>query len=366
MPRRNDREEHRPMREVDLQRTTRHEPVTPPPCASGCMRSGRHGDLGHGDLVSTAVCSLACTDECPRRCRAHCRGCVPRPVDVLDDGTALAVCKGCAGRVLRAVAALPPLVAWIRSQREPSMAVGTEPMRKGKKVPPVPIRLDAVDAADELHAQLVAWCRVIVEEHPAGFRGPDLTGSTWQRRLWSGGGDVPARVGPVIGLAGIGGRLSPGIKPARSEVDDLTPAPGHEGPSAQRVRRYRDHLDAGAWVDDRGTVSPVQATESAAKWLTTHLDWALSRPWADALCAELAAVVATAEHRWPTGELPVRLPTKCPECGRASLVRHAPGWPGAHVMITCEASDCGESIRKELYDFHARLVVQEKQREVTS
>lgn len=263
------------------------------------------------------------------------------------------MCSRCAGRLRRALVVLPGLVAWVRAQAEPSMAVSDEPMRKdAKKSPPVPVRLDAVDAADELHALLAAWCRAVVEEHPTTSRGPDLTGSVRARRV------LADMTGPVVGLAGPGGRMS--LTPPRVTEDRhvLTPGPGREGPVAVRYVRHRDEIDAsGGWRGDSGTVSAVPPTEHAAAWLTAHLTWALGRAWAGELVDELADAVETAERRWPRDERPARLPTTCPACDRASLVRYAPTYPGAATVILCEAEACGELIREELYDFHAARVL---------
>lgn len=281
------------------------EPVHGRPCATGCRRDGRHIDTRD---PRTDACTLPCAPDCPRRCRAHCRGCEPRPA--LTDA---AVCGRCAGQTRRAIAATPALVAWIRAQDEPAASTGTEPKLGGSKNAPLPFRADAIDTADELHAVLAAWCRTIVDEHPAGFTGPDLTGSVRARRV------LADNTGPVIGL-GIGRTWGTG-----------------------------------------DTVAPAQPTERAARWLLTHLEWALTRDWAPDLVRELTAIVTAAEHRWPTAEPPTRLPTVCPSCGRASLVRHAPAWPEAPITIVCEATECGEVIPEALYDFHARRVLTDHQ-----
>lgn len=337
MPRRNDREEHRPMREVDLDRA-RHVPATAPPCAAGCMRSGRHLDAGIGEYVSTEVCSLACTDACERRCRGdlladgktrrpHCRGCVPRLAEVLTDGTVLAVCKGCAERVRKALDVLPGLVAWIRAQdfkALPNGFGGDGTGIGGARTPPAPIRIDALDASDELHAMLASWCHVVVEEHPVGFKGPDLRGSVRSRAV------LADMTGPVIGLAGIGGRLNPD-----------------------------------------GKVTAVPATTHAATWLTRHLDWALCQEWAAEMVREIASAVETAEHRWPRSDAPEETGAPCLRDGCIGhLVREVP-IPGRPEVAdgdedkrwTCDA--CRERYGRRRFLLAAREGIERRVRVAT-
>lgn len=270
-------------------------------CATGCRVRGQH----QGD------CTNPCGGDCDRRCVAHCRGCRPKRA-----AANLTVCSTCAAKLRRALVQAPRLVAWIgvhdvpsSEQREPD-----ESSKKGKKTPPLPFRADAVDTADEIHALLCTWAHTIVDEHPGALRGPDLSGSVRARRV------LADRTGDVIGLA----------------------------------------VNRGWGTGD--TVPPAMPTERAASWLLTHSDWALARPWADAFVTEISEAVFTAQHRWPTTEEVSRLPTACHVCGRMSLVRYAPAYPGATARILCEHSECGEVIPEDRYDFYAELYQRQQKR----
>ncbi len=289
------------------------------PCLSGCMRGGRH----------LADCANPCPDECQRRCPDHCTGCVPRTAtgDLL-------VCPGCERRIEKAVGSIPDLVVWIRSQDVPGARVLDDTGGGGgRKAPPAPLRLDAVDAADELHAMLASWCKLIVEEYPGDLRGPDLTGSVRSRRV------LADQTGDTVGL---------GVAHLPRSADGRR-TPGHV-----------DHLDIkGGWREGEWVMSSP-ATERAAKWLTNWLSWALAQPWADEFVREVSEAALTAEARWPRRERPTPLPTACPGCGRRSLIWFAPNWVGAPAMIMCQADGCDEKVDEKDYDWRTRVILAEQ------
>lgn len=251
-----------------------------PPCQKGCRLHRQH----------TPECTDPCVEACIRRCRSHCTGCVPRP-----SAPNLKVCGGCNGRVRRALAELPTLVAWISTHEMPSSGTSDDPHVTGSRTPPAPVRLDAIDDADELHAVLILWCQTVVHLHP---------------------GDL---AGPVLNSTHGGTRSMLSVNP-RALADTVT----------------------------------------AATWLTTWLPWALDQDFAAELVLDIAPAVETAKHRWPIAEDPTRLPLPCPACQRNSLVRLPPSNAYAPVTIACDYDDCRETIPESHYQWHERMLTEER------
>lgn len=271
-------------------------------CATGCRVRGQH----LGDCIDP------CGDDCDRRCDDHCRGCRPKRAS-----GGLVVCRGCEGRVHRAITNAPRLVAWIRIHDVPSSGSqqDSDNIKRTKKSPPLPFRADAIDTADELHSMLAAWCQTIAEEHPGALAGPDLRGSVRSRKV------LADQTGAVVGLG----------------VQLRTWGIGHAVPRSV-------------------------PTENAASWLTRQLPWALAQSFADELVREVSEAVETAGYRWPVEERPVRLPIPCDECERNSMVRYAPAYPKADPLITCTAVECGAIMDPDTYAWKAKVVADDKER----
>lgn len=255
-------------------------------CARGCCLKSRHFD--------------ECVDH------ETCWGCLPQRA-----ANDLAVCERCEEKADKAIGRLPALVSWIRSQTEPGRG-GEGPKVTTSKTPPTPTRLSAVDAADELHRALAVWCATVA----------------YARRL-----PGPAYIETLTGLTG---RHSPPTT-HREHVMLLTPAPGAEGPTAQRVSRHLDRLDdKGTWQDDNARFVPVQATETAARWLSVHLRWALGQDWAGEFVEEILQTIRHAETRWSPVARPERAQADCFDCDRP-LYRHSgdAGFGDEYVCSGC-------------------------------
>lgn len=235
------------------------------PCLRGCCHRSKH------------------VEDCEAQYTAEgCWGCLPRLAGEHDDYT---VCKHCVDKAERAVGKLPALVAHIRTQAEPGRG-GEGPKVKASKEAPVPTRIGAIDAADELHAQLARWCDVVLQarnDNPGHkLTGPDLLTGTGHRDS----------------LTGLTVRHHPAQR-AVERFEILAPEPGAEGPIAVRYHRHRDRLDEKArWQDDTAGCKPVPVTERAGQWLAAHLPWVLEQHWAAEFVDELLDVVRRVESRW--------------------------------------------------------------------
>jgi hypothetical protein len=216
------------------------------------------------------------------------------------------VCSGCTGRYVRTVAEAPDLIAHVRTLVSPSAVIRQDDQSskaKGKgqgKHTPAPLNLNVVDAADRLYAELVAWVRVTCDEL-------DLTMPTIHG--WRPTGSH----GQVAGL------------------------------------------------------KPEAADDSAAmaKLLLRHAEAIFGQPWVTVLIVDLDKLVHGMDRAWPRVERPVYLPTPCPEreCNMLTLVRYAPAWAGAPIIIRCTRDVCGKVMRDDLYDFYARVVLSDRQAE---
>lgn len=105
-------------------------------CVTGCTSLGRH--MSH------------CDDE-------DCRGCMPRETELGN------VCGRCWSNLQRDVRTAPSIVDWIREHVEPSSQWG-ERVNSKEIDAPAPLGINAVDDADELHAQLASWALFVMEQ----------------------------------------------------------------------------------------------------------------------------------------------------------------------------------------------------------
>lgn len=296
-------------------------------CATGCTVPRAH----------VALCVEPCMDDCSRRCRDHCRGCVPRRA--FGD---LAVCKACRSRVVEAIDLIPSLVTWITTQDAPSSGAASssgDKIKRTKKAPPLPFSVAAVDAADALHAVLATWCQVIVDERPGHLVGPDLRGSVHSRKV------LADNTGDVIGLGVTHvprhavGRSSTSERVLEKEDGDI---PGYV---RVQVTNWRDRLDdKGGWGDPEFVIEAAP-TQRAADWLSVHLDWALAQPFAADLVREITDATWTARRRFPVDAEPKVADAQCFECGN-QLICHS-GDEGYSPDYIC--GGCGQRYNEEQY-----------------
>lgn len=250
-------------------------------CATGCTLRSRH--------------LTDCADQ------DTCRGCLPAPA-----AAPLEVCERCHLKLRHTLASAPALVRHIRGNVEPGATVrDDQPHAKGKKAPPAPLNVEALSAADDLHAELASWALLVMEERH--ITGPDWTGS------------------------------------------DIRPASKRRTPAGII---YEDARVVG--------VNDWTATLTVSRWLLVHTEWMASQPWAADVCREIPEKVYTLSARWPTEQRPVYLPVPCPACNHQSLRRHAPKGEGLPVTVACEMYDCGHVIEEDGFDWAAKVLAKEQ------
>lgn len=150
----------------------------------------------------------------------------------------------------------------------------------------------AVDAADEIHANLASWVLLILEEHPERLNGPDRAG--W----W--------------------------ITHGR---DDIDPDTGEAYTSDPRPAGTRDPAATGRLVT----------------WLLPHMPWVARQDWAVDMRAEVSTLIRTTMARWPTAETRVRpVPdVPCPRCDHIALTYTPPAAYRAPFKVACSNPECG-------------------------
>lgn len=248
------------------------------------------------------ACASGCTirGEHTTACdHATCRGCLPRPID--DPRT---ICDRCEGALRHDLVAAPDLVAHLRTLLEPAVGEPIEHLGKTAKhpTPPAPLNVSAVAAADDLHAQLASWVLLVIDERR-------VSGPSW-----------------------VGSIVRPGTK--RKTAGEVV----YEDP---RVIGVRDPA----------------STARLVRWLLPHTQWVAEQPWAADMVGEVTRLVRTLTARWPTEERPTYLPVPCPACGCETLVRTAPRWEGAPVMISCYLVGCGHVVPEDRYAWLTRLAL---------
>jgi len=290
--------------------------TTPLHCRAGCTLPRQH-------LPSCGKpCSCSCHNggagvypcDVPGGCHpnhrpaASCPGCVPAPA---ERGL---LCLASTALLAHALTLAPDLIAHVRAHVPPGGPRGSRragdppPPRVGSAVAaPVPLSLSAVDAADRLYAQLVSWTETAADD--LGLTGPDAP------RSWR----TSASNGQAAGL------------PAGSD----------------------------------GTQATVYA-----RWLHTHLDQIVARPWVTELLPDpagdpdpdrppLVTLVRWTERSWPLEEHPRWLATPCRECGLRTVRYYAPRDVGLPITISCRS--CGYALPEELWDFEARKILDERE-----
>lgn len=269
--------------------------------ASGRVCAALCTDRGHTDCGAPAAgCGCACHRGSGQPCDTlggcgvhppdpECRGCRPRPA-----ATGW-LCARCWARLTSALDVAPGLVVYLcdlaRSGGRAQGGERGEETHTKAEAPPAPGNLDAMDAASEVYALLVAEAGHAADQ--LGMTGPAAAPS-W-RAGTSAYGVPGARVGGnVAGLrAGATGR------------------------------------EAGPYV----------------VWLQAALPAAVEHQWVAQLVsdrglpdglASLATTIHRAAARYPITEAPSQVPlTRCPECTWRMLRRTPPAVPGAPTIVAC-------------------------------
>lgn len=258
-------------------------------CVSGCGQRGEH------------------TDNCPDP--AECWGCLPRPAEY---GT---LCMPCHGRLTRNLYSAPDLVTHLRTLLEPALIQQGDGMPHGESELPIPVNAGAIDAADEIHAQLASWVMLVLEEHPAGLAGPSVAGSrltvpTTRSYVNSDGTRETKYLAPVV----------VGLKP--TAADD--------------------------------------ATRQFAQWLLNQQTWIEDQEWAAEMLRDLGTTIATNRARYPADERSRRIPDlPCRNCQRMSLSYHPPTVAGADFLVQCEHHACSAIIPENLWGLAIRQLLDE-------
>ena len=136
-------------------------------CVRGCTIAGQHMSDCDGVCGGCARKPGAHRKECDRRCR----GCLPRPAEIG------ALCWWCIKRLRETLAEIPALIAWLREAGSPLSRLGSggDGRAIGDVAETVPMHAAVLDA-DELEREVAWWAMAVVEEHPAGLRGPKAAG----------------------------------------------------------------------------------------------------------------------------------------------------------------------------------------------
>lgn len=272
-------------------------------CVRGCTTRGHH--------------VTDCAD------RETCQGCLPRQV---SQGQ---LCERCWTALTRDIALAPSLVRWLREHVEPGSPARDGRVR-GSRVPPAPLSVQAVAAADDLHAMLSSWVLLILEEHPGGLRGPSWVGTR------------STRTGRRLVVA---------------DVDDLgyQAALGYDKP-AWASMCYDPPMPAG--LAGRGDPSG-----QVCRWLLAHAGWAAAQEWAGEMAREVTQTTATLLARWPqeARSRPITdLP--CPGCDRLSLVYYPVTEAKGSTLIQCEHHACGRRVDEDRWAWYAGVIADSRRR----
>lgn len=243
-----------------------------------------------------------------------------RPVAGAQEGALL--CRGHRRLLLDTIAATPSVVVWIREHVPPT---GSAPdrsagwTRAGGRVPPAPLSVAAIDAADEEVATVAAIAGLVADE--LGVRGPSLAGT---RRVL------------VSRHTTDGERRVDGVRPL--EVADVA-----------------------------GTVDEI------CRWLLARTDWLVGQGWIGETMTEVVEARRTHLARWPLKDRDRRLRGfRCLECDRESIIVHPPAkppqwlepptasspgrvgwaWP---MLVACSDQRCGAVVPERYWAWAAEL-----------
>lgn len=318
---------------------------TTTPCATGCTIHGKHGTACPNLEACTAcTCHQGPNYPCsvPGGCHPHhqaCRGCLPRPVQGPD-----VVCERCRSQLDAALIAIPDLVGWVRYLRNGTTGttetVGEARPPVGKRdAAPTPLNITAVDDADGLYVTALAWMERHTATHPCGLAGITRPETRWRP-------------------AGVQHR-TPDVHTPTCPVD----ATGRHG---RRV--------GGTWWPCHGcastpiaaaptglhpTTAPaaVAATRPVARWLRSHLPWAVQQPWAGEYVRDVTRHVRAVDERWPIQVADLELNTPCPACDYLTLRWHPPTFYRGPIVVRCHHPACGITITEREYGLYRRIVL---------
>jgi hypothetical protein len=266
-----------------------------------CRIRGQHLTL---EDTGTTGCETACDRRaCPGH-RDHpdaCHGCRPATA------TWGLLCDRDRSRLARAIVTAPDYIRYLRTQLEPGGAPA-DGQPRGHRAPPAPLRLDAVDDADQVYAVLSETCASVAAAR-------QLTG--------------PARPGAWYNAAG---QLI-GVKAETAAAA-----------ASEAATWLHAHLD---WLSGWAPVADLFADADAvtlASGLTYQTPPGLVR------------VVEAVAGRWPTASRERAIPgVICPRCDtRGSLVYHPPDEFEAPVTVACHR--CAHVIPDDSLGWYARLV----------
>jgi len=242
-------------------------------------------------VTTTRACVEGCTirnqhlTTCETRDRAvdPCLGCLPRPAEF---GL---LCAFAWQRLHADIIDAAPLVRHLRYIAEPH--AGTKPPSDGRGMgDPAEgsVLSGAVDAADEVHANLASWALLILEEHP---NGPQMAGPD-ERGAWL------TQYGATAG------------------------------------------------------VRQPEATERLVRWLLPHLAWCSEQEWAGEMRLELGSLMATTKARWPMEDYRTRpvVGVQCVSCERRSLEYTPTAGFKLPFHVQCTHPDCGRMYTEDEYD----------------
>lgn len=287
-------------------------------CVRGCMTARTH----LADCMDTTAC----------------RGCTPRPA---EHGV---MCTPCHGRLVRSLYTAPDVVQHLLDVGTGSTPAGETITGSRERPTLIPA---ATETADEIHAALASWVRVVLEEHPDDLTGPSTKG----QRVTEHTMRVITSAGWLVGCGDCTGldSLAGGPRSVTSSRAARVAATTHYDLHPEHVVSFALDADR-TWhvcprpADVAGLAYGADAgpTYAAAAWLRTHLGWIERQEWVGELLEETASRNAQALARWPREERSRRIPgAPCPTCDRLTLIYHPPTVAGADVTVQCEHTECG-------------------------
>jgi hypothetical protein len=303
------------------------------------------------------ACANGCTVRGEHRSDCSTTGCAGCQARMAEYGV---LCTPCHGRLTRDLWQAPDLVAYLRGLVGDGGGGGERV--DGTREAPMPLNGPAVDGADDLHAMLASWVRVVLDEHPGRLVGPDPAGTRF----------TSASKRRVTGDAWF------------VACADCT-HPGRRATQAAAVAAAGEHVDATSHVVTAYEVDPGQvwartvyatpvaagllprtgahaATIAVARWLLAQLEWIERQPWVTVMLAEVGPMVATMRARFPQEEASHRIDgVACLACGRMPLTYYPPVAPApfGEFMVQCDHHECSAIIPEKHWGLYLRRIVDE-------
>lgn len=88
-------------------------------------------------------------------------------------------------------------------------------------------------------------------------------------------------------------------------------------------------------------------------WITPHLSWCATQPWAEVMLSELTKDTARLKATWPTPDMVERerhVPVPCPRCDRLSLHYVPPTWAHQPFRVWCDNPDCARAFSEDEWE----------------